>query len=244
MKKIAVVFLGLFIGLNSFAQAKKVDTLAVSVLDRMSDVIGELSSVSFTLKTKNDELNLDLGLISHFTTNQVYFSGPSQMMIRSNGDKGNRGYWYNGKEMVYYSFNENNYAIIETPETTIETIDEVNDKYGVEFPAAEFFYPTFTDDILSNFDELKFVGLKQIEGKECFYIIAKNKEMIVQLWIENTAMTLPYKMIIMYKDSKESKQYEATFSDWNINPFLPEVIFNFQPPPGAKEVLIKPRKQE
>lgn len=242
MKKIIVVFLSVFIGISSNAQTKKIDSLAISILDRMSDVVGEMTSVSFTLKTQVDELNQDLGIISNFTTHQVYFNGPSQLLIRANGDKGNNGFWYNGKELVFYSFNENNYAIIETPATTIEMIDEVNDKYGIDFPAADFFYPTFTDDILKNFDELKFAGLRKLEGKECFYIIIRRKDMTVQLWLANDAFTLPVKMIIMYQSSNEAKQYEATFSDWEINPFLPEVMFEFQPPPKAKEILIKPRK--
>jgi hypothetical protein len=241
MKKIIVAFLSVFIGFSSSAQTKKIDSLAISILDRMSDVVGEMSSVSFTLKTQSDEMNQDLGIISNFTTNQVYFNGPSQMLIRANGDKGNNGIWYNGKELVFYSFNENNYAIIETPATTIEMIDEVNDKYGIDFPAADFFYPTFTDDILKNFDELKFAGLRNSEGKECFYIIIRRKDMTVQLWLANDAFTLPVKMIIMYQSSNDAKQYEATFSDWEINPFLPDVMFEFQPPPKAKEILIKPK---
>lgn len=241
MKKLVVTFLSVFIGFSTLAQTKKVDSLAVSVLDRMSDVVGELSSVSFTLKTRVDEQNQDLGLVTNFTTNQVYFNGPSQMLIRADGTKGSQGYWYNGEQLVYYSFNENNYVIIDTPETTIDMIDEVHEKYGVDFPAADFFYPTFTDDILQNFDEVTFAGIRKIEEKDCFYVIIRRKDMSVQLWLANDAYTLPVKMIIMYQSSNEAKQYEASFSNWEINPFLPEVMFNFQPPPKAKEILIKPK---
>lgn len=242
MKKFSVFFISVFIGFSTSAQTKKVDSLAVKILDRMSDVVGELSSVSFTLKTSVDEQNQDLGLVTNFTTNKVYFNGPSQMLIRADGTKGNQGFWYNGQQLTYYSFNENNYAIIETPETTIAMIDEVHDKYGVDFPAADFFYPTFTDDILQNFDELTYAGSQKIEGKDCFYIIVRRKDMSVQLWFANDAFMLPVKMIILYQSSNEAKQYEATFSDWEINPFLPDVMFEFQPPPKAKEILIKPRK--
>lgn len=242
MKNVLVAFLSVLIGFSSSAQTKKIDSLAISILDRMSDVVGELSSVGFTLNTKVDEQNQDLGLVTNFTTNKVYFNGPSQMLIRADGTKGNQGYWYNGQQLAYYSFNENNYVIIETPETTIEMIAEVNDRYGVDFPAADFFNPTFTDDVLQNFDEVRFAGLQKIEGKDSFYIIVRRKDMSVQLWLANDAYMLPIKMIIMYLSSSEPKQYEATFSDWEINPFLPEVMFNFQPPPLAKEILIKPRK--
>jgi outer membrane lipoprotein-sorting protein len=41
---------------------------------------------------------------------------------------------------------------------------------------------------------------------------------------------------------KEPKQYEATFSNWDINPFLPDAMFKFQIPPKAKKISILPRK--
>jgi hypothetical protein len=242
MRNLVFGLVACLISLSGNAQVKNPDVIAVGILDRMSDVVGELSSVGFTLKTRVDEQNQDLGLVTNFAINQVYFNGPSQMLIRTDGTKGKQGYWYNGQQLAYYSFNENNYVIIETPETTIEMIAEVNDRYGVDFPAADFFNPTFTDDILQNFDEVSFAGLQKIEGKDCFYIIVRRKDMSVQLWLANDAYMLPVKMIIMYLSSSEPKQYEASFSDWEINPFLPDVMFNFQPPPMAREILIKPIK--
>ncbi|WP_290859589.1 DUF2092 domain-containing protein [Flavobacterium sp.] len=224
------------------AQVKKPDTIAVGIFDRMSDVIGELSSISFTLKVRNDEVDQDLGLVTKFSESQVNFNGPSQMQIHSYGDKGHRGFWFSGESLVFYSFEENNYAIIDSPSNTLDMINEVNDKYGIDFPAADFFSPTFTDDILTNFDDLKYVGKRVLEGKECFYIIAKRADMIVQFWIANDALNLPVKMLIMEVAGKDSKQYEATFSNWDINPFLPDAMFKFQTPPKAKKISILPRK--
>ncbi len=228
---------------NMNAQVKKPDTIAVAIFDRMSEIIGEMSSVSFTLKIRNDEVDQDLGLVTKFRESQVHFNGPTQMQIHSYGEKGHRGYWYNGDALTYYSFEENNYAVIESSgNNTIEMINEINDKYGIDFPAADFFSPTFTDDVLSNFDELKYVGKQTIESKECFYIIVKRNDMIVQLWIANDALNLPVKMLIMEIGGKVTEQYEATFSNWDINPFLPDAMFKFQTPPKAKKISILPRK--
>jgi hypothetical protein len=166
---------GIFASMMLFsgnAQVKKPDTIAVAIFDRMSDVIGEMSSISFTLQIRDDEMNQDLGMITRFTESRVNFNGPNQMQIHSYGDKGHRGFWFSGESLVCYSFEENNYTIIDSPSNTLDMINEVNDKYGIDFPAADFFSPTFTDDVLSNFDELKYVGMKPLESKECFYIIA------------------------------------------------------------------------
>jgi len=241
MRNLVVGIFACMMVFNLNAQIKKPDTIAVAIFDRMSEIIGEMSSVSFTLKIRNDEVDQDLGMITTFKESNVHFNGPSQMQIHSYGQKGHRGFWYDGAVLTFYSFDENNYAVIESSSKTIDMINEVNNKYGIDFPAADFFSPSFTDDILANFDELKYVGKQTIEGKECFYMITKRDDMIVQFWIANDALNLPVKMLIMEIGGKQSKQYEATFSNWDINPFLPEAMFKFQAPPKAKKISILPR---
>lgn len=242
MRNLVVGIFACMMVFNLNAQVKKPDTIAVAIFDRMSDVIGEMSSISFTLQIRDDEVDQDLGLVTTFRESQVHFNGPSQMQIHSYGQKGHRGYWYDGVALTYYSFEENNYAVIESSANTIDMINEVNDQYGIDFPAADFFSPTFTDDVLANFEELKYVGMRTIAEKECFYIIAKREDMIVQLWIANDALNLPVKMLIMEIGGKATQQYEASFSNWDINPFLPDAMFKFQTPPSAKKISILPRK--
>lgn len=242
MKNLLIVILTCFITSISSSQVKNPDSTAIAIFDKMSNVIGEFSSLSFTLDIRNDEVDQDLGVITRFSQTKINFNGPSQMQIHSKSDKGHRGLWFEKDTLTYYSFKENNFVIIPTLPTTIDMIDDVHERYGIDFPAADFFSPSFTDDILSNFDELKFAGLREMSGKECFYIIAKRNDMVVQFWIANEAMYLPVKAIITDKKTKESLQHEINFSEWNINAFLPNALFQFQPPPSAKEISILPRK--
>jgi hypothetical protein len=238
MKKFIVFLMCVFATTSSIAQAKRVDSLAVTLLDRMTEVIGEMSSVGFTLKTRVDEQNQDLGLITNFTTHEVYFNGNNQLLVRAQGSKGKTGMWYNSDQLFFYSFDENNYAVIDTPPTTIEMISEVHDKYEIDFPAADFFYPNLTDQFIEGCDEFLYAGRRKVEDKDCFYIIIRRKDMTIQLWLANDAYTLPVKVIMMYHTTKDGRQYEATFSDWQINPFFPEAMFKFQPPPEAHEIIL------
>ena len=237
MKKTLLLLPLLWVSISTIAQ-NKTDSIAILVLDQMSHIIGDLTSVDFTVETRNDVNDPVLGTVSQFSVNEVIFSGPDKMYINTNGIKGHRSFWYNGAMLVYYSFNENNYAIMETPHTTIETIDSVNLNYGIDFPAADFFYPSFTEDLIGASTEIIFAGKNTIEGKECFLIISKQKEMTIQLWIENSVLFLPVKMLIMYQNKNQGLQYEATFREWKINPVLPDAMFNFIPPPGAREIKI------
>lgn len=228
----------ILINFKAIAQESDYDSTAILLLDRMGEVIGDLQSCSFTVATSIDHHGDAIGLIKYFILHQVYFSGPDKMLINSNGDKGHSGFWYNGKQLAYYSYSENNYAIIEAPSTTIATIDTINKTYGIEFPAADFFYPSFTDDLIEHNDQIKFIGNSKIGDKDCFHIVAKNKDIITQIWISDDAFFLPVKLIITYNDKIPNTQYEATYSDWVLNPVLPNAVFEFTPPAGANKLRL------
>jgi hypothetical protein len=240
MKRILLFFFGLAILIPARAQESHVDTVAVMILDRMASVVGELNSCSFTMSSSVDNKDPQYGLIKQMDKDDVYFSGPDKLLIHFYGDKGHRGFWYNGVQATYYWFDENNYAIIDAPDNTIDMITNINDDYGIEFPAADFFNPTFTDNILALFDTIVFLGKKKLDDQDCFHILASNKNMSVQFWFANDAFNLPVKFIIIYKN-EGNKQYEATFSNWQLNPLFPDAIFDFLPPPMARKVSILPR---
>jgi hypothetical protein len=241
MNKIFLIVI-VALSLRRYAQESKIDTTAIMILDKMADMIGELSSCSFTLNTSNDAIDVDLGLIKYFNVHQVYMVGPDKMLINSQGDKGHRGFWYNGKQLMYYSYSENNYGVIDAPSDILATIDTVHKNYGIDFPAADFFYPTFTDDLIAQSDEIVYVGKSKVADKDCFHVIAKNEEMSIQIWISDDALLLPMKFVIVYYDINPNEQYEGTFSDWRLNPELPNAMFEFTPPPGANRLRLAPQK--
>jgi hypothetical protein len=240
MKKFILLFFGVTLSLAGWAQKPTADTIAVMIFDRMAAVIGDLNSCSFSLVRSVDTEEPGLGTVTRTGNDEVYMVGPDKMLIHSYGYKGHRGFWYNGIQFTFYSFEENNYSVVPTPGDIISTIDTIHQLYGIEFPAADFFYPTFTDDILGQFDTIAFLGKEEIEGQECFHIVAVSKSMNVQFWIANDAFNLPVRFIIIYKNNGD-RQYEATFSNWKLNPDIPGSVFEFMPPPMANKVTLIPR---
>lgn len=238
MKYIISSFFAAIFALSVTAQASKVDTVAVMILDQMSQVIGDLQSASFKAKIKNDVIDREVGLISEYKVSDIIFDGPDKMLIHSKGGKGHRAFWYNGEILAYYSYDENNYVIFDALPTTIQTIDSIHSAFGIDFPAADFLYPTFTDDLLSSSDEIIFNGRKIIENEECFHIIAHGEKATIQLWISSKAYTLPVKMLIIGGSQNHGLQYEVTFSNWQLNLEYPSAIFEFLTPPGAHEIKI------
>ncbi|TFG74262.1 MAG: DUF2092 domain-containing protein, partial [Flavobacteriales bacterium] len=150
---------------------------------------------------------------------------------------GNKGYWYDGELVTYYSFDENNYVKLEAPDNIIDMMDGMHEAYDFQFPAADFFYPSFTDDIMEAFDSISFLGEKTINGKVCYHIMAVNKTTTVQLWVSSDLLSLPMRLIVIQKNSNHAR-YEATFSDWELNPIIPEAVFEFAPPPNSRLISV------
>ena len=216
---------------------EQVDPVAVLIFDKMSDLIGDLESCSFTISTRQDVEEPDYGWVTHHSTSTVIFDGPDKMHLFINGDKGQEGFWYNGQEVSYYSYDENNFVRIPAPETTLATIDTLNIKYGTEIPAADFFYPAFTDDLLEAFPSIVYLGKKSVYGEDCYHIKASNDEMVAQFWISDKVYKLPVRYNIVYKN-KSNMQYESHFSNWDLNPGIPPSVFEFMPPKNAKPIKI------
>jgi len=224
--------------LHIYGQESNYDSRAIDLLDSMSEKIGNLTSCNFTLNTSYDVIDQDYGFIKKHSLHQVSMLGPNKMYINSKGNKGNHAYWYNGNKLIYYSYTENNYAFINAPANIIETIDTLSKIYGFDFPAADFFYPSFTDDLIENSNEIIYEGRSFAEGKNCIEVIAKNDEMIIQLWISDDVTHLPIKMAIVHLDTETKLQYESVFSNWELNPELDDALFEFNPPLTANKLTI------
>jgi len=235
-KKLLFIIIIAGLASQTKAQLPKIDTVAVSILDRMSAVIGDLSSCSVTIHANYDIHSKTLGLVKHSDEEKLYMRGPDKLLVTTEGDKGSREFFYNGKTLSYYSFDKNQYGQIAVPASILDMIDSVNKNYGIEFPVADFFYPTFIDDILAESKNLSYLGITKIDDKECFHIAGTAKDKTFQFWISNDAFYLPLKLVIVYTSKEMNPQYEATLSNWQINPNLPDALFDFTAPPKATKI--------
>lgn len=128
-----------------------------------------------------------VGLVKHFSTGEVHLSGHNKMLVNTRGDRGHQGYWYNSDQLAWYHYDEKNYVIVDAPDSKVHMMYELNETYGIEFSAADFFNPYFTDDLLEHSDQVHCIGTSTITGKPCFQITASSKERIVQIWIADDA---------------------------------------------------------
>ena len=223
--------------LGNAQEVKDIDSTAIFILDKMSNIIGDLESVSFDLNNSLDELDDTKNILKNYSKSTISFSGPNKLHIRTEGTKGRSSFHYDGSCMSYYNFDENNYVKLKAAATTLDMIDDMHVDYNFIFPAADFFYPSFVDDMIEEFDAIKFLGAKTINGEDCYHIMAISDAYNVQLWISNKTYLLPKHFVVINK-SNSNLQYESTFSNWTLNPNIPDSVFDFLPPPKARLISI------
>ena len=216
---------------------KQVDLDAVLLFDQMGESIGELSSVSFHLSTINEVLAEDETTVKEYNECEVNMVGPDKLLAKQYSKDKQSAYYYNGEVITYYSFKENNYITVDAPSNIMDMIDFMHDNFSMNFPAADFFYPNFTDNILDNFDSVTYIGSELVNGEDCNLAEIENENVRVKIWISAEAHTLPKQFEITYK-KKDNLKYQATFSDWQLNPELNEDIFQFTPPSSAKLISV------
>tara|TARA_R110002012_G_scaffold280920_2_gene469807 strand:- start:148943 stop:149635 length:693 start_codon:yes stop_codon:yes gene_type:complete len=224
--------------MGHFAQAqdKKMDTTALMILDKMSGMFGDLSSVGFTSKVSKDVAYSEDFFIKEFGSSVVRFAGPNKFYARVTGEKREDLYSYNGSQVIYYSFANNLYTVADAPDNLIETIDWLYYDFGVELTTADLFYPSFSKDFADEMDYIEFLGVTHINDSRAFHIGASNQHATIQLWISDDGYYLPLKTVITYLDGLQSHQHETDFSDWELNNVYPESMFEFLPPPKAKQI--------
>lgn len=216
------------------------DSIAVAILDSVSDKIGVLETCSFRFDSEFDISNSEYGLITHSESGTVYLKGPDKMCIEKIGDKGNRKFFYDGKTYSLYSLDKNQYASGPATISIIELIDSLSSYYGVEVPGADIFYPDFVDNLLATSNNLVYLGIVKTEGEECLHVAGTTDDITYQFWIRTEMPGLPYKMSLVYINKPENPRYTIRFSDWKLNEEISDSTFEFSAPEGAIKIkLIK-----
>ncbi len=228
--------------LSASAQHTRIDTTAVYILQHTSATLQAISACSFNTTVNYDVWSDELGLVKHSTSEGIAIKQPNKLRITSIGDKGHRKLQYNGTNVFYYSYDKNQYAEAAGSESVIQTIDTISKKYGIEFPAADFFYPTFVEDVINTGGNLIYLGVTELNGQKCFHIAGKDANTGFQFWIADDGFFLPLKIVMTYYSEKGSPQYEECYSNWVINPDLPDSMFEFSTPPKAGKVELSPKK--
>jgi hypothetical protein len=205
---------------------------------QMSDRLTRATALAVEAEEVYDEVPADAPRQQLASVRRVAMRRPDRLVGDASGDAVNRTFWYDGQTFSALDKEQNVWASGEVPPTVDEALDWVFDKTGTVVPLADFLFTDVYDRLMAKVQRGVYLGIHEAAGVPCHHLSFEQATIDWQLWIDAGSDPLPRKLVISYKTEDEVPQYSVTIRKWNLAAKVPEGLFHFAPPQGAKRIEV------
>jgi hypothetical protein len=241
-----LVFLLLILLINNRAYSNEkrsdsiIDPNVDKILQQMCDYLKSAEQFRFTAQATFEKVSISGQKLEYGETVKASIRRPDRFYADIEGDLIDNRVWYNGKILTMLDKYSNIYAITETPANIDSTLAFMAKNYGITAPLADLVISDPYTNLTQNVKSVSYVGLHEINGVKCHHLAFIQDNLDWQIWIEDSGMCVPRKLVITYKMAEMVPQYTAVLSNWDFLPHLPESIFSFIAPANSKKVNFMP----
>ena len=218
--------------------SRLVEPRVQELVRQMSDRLARVTALALEAEEVFDEVPPDAPRRQLTSVRRVAMQRPDRLVGDASGDALNRSFWYDGQTFSALDREQHVWAGGEVPPTIDAALDWVFDQTGTVIPLADFLYADVYDRLMGDVQRGVYLGIHEAAGVPCHHLSFEQATIDWQLWIDAGREPLPRKLVISYKTEDEVPQYSVTIRTWNLDARLPEALFRFTPPEGAKRVEI------
>jgi hypothetical protein len=161
---------------------------------------------------------------------------PGGLYVEWSGDLGDRQFWYDGTTVTLYDPASPFYASESAPADVDGMLDKVLSQLDFSPPLSDFLYARPYDHVRGNVEFGFYLGLNNVDGRDCHTLAFVNKEIDWQIWIQAGPQPIPCKLVITYKTMPSQPQFSAVFTDWDFDPRIAEAVFAPMLPAGVQKI--------
>ncbi|WP_050028427.1 DUF2092 domain-containing protein [Verrucomicrobium sp. BvORR034] len=216
------------------------DPRALAIISRASDYLAGTKQFSTSIDLSQDLVN-DKGSKVQFTKQvDVKLRRPNRLQVDISTTIPKRSFWYDGKSVTLLDHRENFYGTSPAPDQIDAMIDQLEESLGVVFPLDDLLLtkPLVTPAAAAK--SASYLGKERILGKTCHHVAFQHDAIDWQAWVEDGPKPLLRKVIINFKLDDGSPQITALLTNWDLGTKLPDFVFAFDPPVGAKKINFLP----
>jgi hypothetical protein len=216
--------------------SRMVEPRVEELVRRMSDRLAAVTSLALEAEEVYDDVPTDSPRRQLTCVRRVAMRRPDRLAGDASGDARNGSFWFDGQTFSALDREQNVWAAGQVPPTIDGALDWVFDQTGTVVPLADFLYADGYDRLMGNVQRGVYLGIHDVAGVACHHLSFEQATIDWQLWIDAGADPLPRKLVITYKTEDEVPQYSVTIRKWNLAAQLPDGLFRFSPPGGARRV--------
>jgi hypothetical protein len=219
------------------ADGSAVDPDAIAALERMGGYLRSVKVFRVQARVTRD-LVLDNGLLAESESRvDVLAQLPSHLRVDTSSAEKERMFFYDGKTFTIYGKRNQYYASVPAPDTVAKLTADLADKYDIEMPLSDLFlWGTDRVDAKAITAAVD-LGPADVEETTCQQYAFRQGGVDWQVWIKLGAYPLPLKMVITTTTDEARPNYSAIY-DWDLAPSFNEATFTFDPPEGAKRIVL------
>jgi hypothetical protein len=219
---------------------KAIEPKAGKILGEMCAYLESLEQFTFHAEITEDEI-LSSGMKLQFArAADASVRRPDRFRANGTGDRVGQQMFYDGKSITLYDKGKNYFGTIVAPSNIDEALDHAIQTFSLTAPLSDLMYSNPCERIIENIESGFYVGLHYVHGVKCHHLAFSQEDIDWQVWIEEGKTPLLRKVIITEKRVAGAPQFTALLSQWNVNPELPDSLFIFEVPEGAKKIEFLP----
>ncbi len=218
--------------------SRLVEPRAQELVRKMSDRLSRVAALAIEADEVYDEVPSDAPRQQLTSVRRVAMRRPDRLVGDAAGDAVNRSFWYDGQTFSALDREQNVWASGAVPPTIDAALDWVFDETGTVIPLADFLYTDVYDRLMGKVQRGVYLGIHEAAGVPCHHLSFEQATIDWQIWIDAGPEPLPRKLVISYKTEDEVPQYSVTIRKWNLEAKVPDALFRFAPPEGAKRIEV------
>jgi len=216
--------------------SRLVDPRADELVHQMSDRLARSAAFALEAEEVYDEVPEQSPRQQLTNLRHVALRRPDRLVGDAAGDALNRSFWYDGKTFSALDKEQYVWAGGAVPPTVDQALDWVFEQTGTVVPLADFLYADSYTRLMADVQRGVYLGIHEAAGVPCHHLSFEQATIDWQIWIDAGPEPLPRKLVITYKTEDEVPQYAVTIRKWNLQAQLPDALFAFSPPEGARRI--------
>jgi hypothetical protein len=210
---------------------------ARAILKSTADFLSKAAQFSVTIRAGYDAVQTSGQKIEFGEIRKVILRRPNEFrsdVERSDGEKGL--VVFDGKDITVFTDKQSVYAIASRPGDVDGAVTYLLKDLGMRLPLAMMYLSTLPAELDKRVRSVETVEQSSMMDVPCLHLAAQADDVDFQIWIPAQGDPLPRRIVITYKREKERPQFWADFSEWNLSPNVPDALFTFSPPEGARQI--------
>ena len=211
---------------------------ADDLIRQMSSRLGSLESFRFTATVGFDSVPVPDVKVKYTGSMEVSMQRPDRLRVSYQDELTAREVWVDGEIVTLLVPEEAHWASAPAASSLDATFNQFAAEYGMTMPLDDFLRSDPYSVLMAEAKAHRYVGVSEVDGVPCHHLVVGQEAINWQIWIEVGDTMLPRQLVITYKNQPMAPEFIAVMRNWDLNPRLPESLFQPEIPSDATRIEI------